>query len=84
MDFNLMKLMLPENIEARLSPESTALHLAIGLFVAEEVTLGQAAEVAGLSQAAFLRELGQRHIPIHYGSIELAQDLEAVEALAIR
>ena len=46
-----MMLTLPENLEARLSPQSMALHLAIGLFVAEEATLGQAAQVAGLSQA---------------------------------
>ncbi|MEI7733447.1 MAG: hypothetical protein WCO56_28005 [Verrucomicrobiota bacterium] len=26
-----------------------------------------AAAVAGLSQAEFLRELGQRRIPLHYG-----------------
>jgi predicted HTH domain antitoxin len=77
-----MKLTLPDSIEARLSPESTALHLAIGLFVSDEVTLGQAAEIAGLPQAAFLLELGRRHIPIHYGAAELAEDLQAVEALA--
>ena len=81
---NRMKLTLPESIEARLSPESTALHLAIGLFVSEEATLGQAADVAGLPQAAFLRELGRRRIPIHYGSEELAEDMQAVEALAGR
>jgi len=52
-------------LEASFSPQSTALHLAIGLFVAEEATLGQAAEVAGLTQADFLRELGRRHISIH-------------------
>ena len=79
-----MTLTLPQDLEARLSPQSTALHLAIGLFVAEEATLGQAAEVAGLSQTAFLRELGQRRIPIHYGREELAADLRAVEALAGR
>ena len=56
-----------------------ALHLAIGLFVTEEATLGQAAQVAGRSQADFLRELGQRRIPIHYGPEELADDLRAVE-----
>jgi predicted HTH domain antitoxin len=77
-----MILTLPENLEARLSPQFTALHLAIGLFVAEESTLGQAAQVAGLSQADFLRELGQRRIPIHYGREELADDLQAVESLA--
>ena len=77
-------LTLPENLETRLSPQSTALHLAIGLFVADESTLGQAAQVAGLSQADFLRELGQRRIPIHYGREELAADLQAVDVLAAR
>jgi predicted HTH domain antitoxin len=62
--------------------ERAALHLAIGSFVTEESTLGQAAEVAGLTQADFLRELGRRHIPIHYGADELREDLQAVEALA--
>jgi len=75
-----MQLTLPEDIEAKLSPASATLHLAIGLFVADEYTLGQAAEVAGLSQAEFLRELGQRHIPIHYGMKELAEDLRVVES----
>jgi predicted HTH domain antitoxin len=79
-----MTLTLPENLEARLSPQSTALHLAIGLFVTEEATLGQAAQVAGLSQTEFLRELGKRRIPIHYGRQELAADLEAVESLTAR
>jgi predicted HTH domain antitoxin len=79
-----MTLTLPENIEARLSPQSTALRLAIGLFVADEATLGQAAQVAGLSQTNFLRELGKRRISVHYGREELAGDLEAIESLAGR
>lgn len=79
-----MKLTLPESIEARLSPASTALHLAIGLFVSVEATLGQAAEVAGVSQTDFLRELGKRRIPIHYGMEELTEDLRTVESLARR
>ena len=77
-----MLVTLPEKLEARLSPQFTALHLAIGLFVADESTLGQAAEVAGLSQADFLRALGQLRIPIHYGREELAADLQAVDTLA--
>lgn len=60
------------------------LHLAIGLYVSEEATLGQAAQIAGMSQADFLRALGQRRIPIHYGSEELASDLRAVESIAAR
>ena len=77
-----MNLTLPESLEARLSPESTALHLAIGLYVAGETTLGQSAEVAHLSQADFLRELGNRRIPIHYGAEELAEDLRAADSLS--
>jgi predicted HTH domain antitoxin len=75
-----MQLTLPELLEARLSPQVAALHLAIGLFVSEETTLGQAAQTAGLSQAAFLKELGRRRIPIHYGPEELAEDLRVVES----
>mgnify|MGYP001608864967 CR=1 FL=1 len=79
-----MELMLPEAVEARLSPKDVALHLAIGLFVTEEATLGQAAEIAGLTQPAFLKELGRRRIPIHYGPQELAEDLRVVEAFGLR
>ena len=73
---------LPEDLETRLSPRSTALLLAIGLFVSDEATMGQSAQVAGMSQADFLRELGQRRIPIHYGKEELAADLQVVDFLA--
>jgi len=77
-----MQLMLPKDVETKLSPQSAALHLAIGLFVTEEATLGQASEIAGLSQAGFLRELGRRRIPLHYGPEELAEDLLVVESLS--
>src|SRR5205085_6569817 len=76
-----MTLTLPASVEQSLSPESAALHLAIGLFVSEEATLGQAAQIAGLPQTVFLRELGKRRIPIHYGPEELAEDLRAVDEL---
>jgi predicted HTH domain antitoxin len=79
-----MELTLPKPLDQRLSPKDAALHLAIGLFVSEEATLGQAAQTAGLSQADFLRELGRRHIPIHYGREELEADLQVVESMAGR
>lgn len=75
-----MQLTLPAAVETRLSPREVALHLAIGLFVSEEATLGQAAEIAGLTQALFLKELGRHRIPIHYGPDELAEDLKVVES----
>jgi predicted HTH domain antitoxin len=77
-----MELTLPKSLDERLTPSDVALHLAIGLFVSEEATLGQAAATAGLSQTAFLRELGRRKIAIHYGHEELQSDLQVVESLA--
>ena len=77
-----MELTLPKPLDERLAHQSVALHLAIGLFVTEEATLGQAAQTAGMSQAEFLRELGRRRIPMHYGKDELVADLHAVEAMA--
>lgn len=80
----LMELTLPKSLDERLTPKDAALHLAIGLFVSEEATLGQASKAAGLSQAQFLHELGRRRIPIHYGEVELDEDLATVQALAAR
>lgn len=77
-----MELTLPTSLSERLTTRDAALHLAIGLFVSDEATLGQAAETAGLPQADFLHELGRRGIPIHYGLEDLREDLVAVDLLA--
>lgn len=76
-----MNITLPAPLEASLTESRAALHLAIGLFTAEEVTLGQAAEAAGLSQAEFMSELGRRRIPMHYGVDEFAEDLVTIAEL---
>jgi predicted HTH domain antitoxin len=80
--FDRMELTLPKPLDERISARDAALHLAIGLFVSEEATLGQAASTAGLSQSDFLRELGRRGIGMHYGENELAEDLQMVDALS--
>ena len=49
--------------------------IAIGLYKREEVSLGRAAEVAGISPVQLLDELGRRHIPINYGPDDLQADL---------
>jgi predicted HTH domain antitoxin len=67
-----MTITLPAELENRITPQEAALHLALGLFTDDKVTLGQAAAVAGISQAAFLQELGKRRIPVHYGAQKLA------------
>lgn len=79
-----MELTLPKPLDERLSPRDAALHLAIGLFVSEEATLGQAAKTAGVSQSEFLHELGRRRVPVHYGDAELDEDLVTVESLLKR
>ena len=60
-----------------LSDHDTALHLAIGLYVAKRLTFGQAAAVAGMPQGAFMRELGSLRIPLNYGPQDLTDDLKA-------
>jgi predicted HTH domain antitoxin len=76
-----MTITLPAELEQQISPQDAVLHLAIGLFAGDKITLGQAAAVAGISQPAFMQELGKRKIPIHYGAEELEQDIATVEKL---
>jgi predicted HTH domain antitoxin len=79
-----MTIPLPEPLERRLTAEDAALNLAIGLFTSGNVTLGQAAEAAGQSQGAFMRELGRRKIPLHYGVQEFEEDLASLDGLPSR
>jgi predicted HTH domain antitoxin len=48
-----MNVALPEQVEARLSPEEVRLDLAVGMYSSGRVTMGIAAEVAGLSIPEF-------------------------------
>ena len=57
------------------------LEIAMTLFASERLTLGQASRLAAVSQASFLRELGSREIPVHYGVPELEEDLETIGQL---
>ncbi len=53
--------------------------LAIGLFQEEEVSVGKAAEIAGLSYRAFLDALRERDIPAYtYTDEMLEEDLAFV------
>ncbi len=74
-----MSIALPEDIERQFTPEDIRLHLALGLFLDDRVTLGQGATVAGLSQAELLGELGKRRIPIHYDEANAMADVAIVE-----
>lgn len=77
-----MKLELPEHLAATLAERDILLDLAAGMYASDHATLGQAAEVAGVSQAEFQRELGRRRIPVHFDMADLAHDLQAAAEIA--
>jgi predicted HTH domain antitoxin len=70
-----MTVLLPEEIERQFTPQDIKLHLALGMFLDRQVTLGQGANVAGLSQSEFLHELGKRQIPVHYDEADALADV---------
>jgi predicted HTH domain antitoxin len=76
-----MQIALLAPIEERLTVPRAALHFAIGLYTSGEVTLGQAADVAGLSQTEFLHELGRRRIPLRYDRADFAEDIATLREL---
>jgi predicted HTH domain antitoxin len=67
-----------------LTPERLRIEAAVGLYARQDVTLGQAATIAGISQTEFMHELGRHGICIHYGTEDFEQDLKTLDALRRR
>lgn len=67
-----------------MSPADALRDLAIGLYVDERATLGQAAGIAGMSQSDFLHVLGSHQIPIHYDVQDFEADLATMDTLGLR
>ena len=78
-----MNVMVPDSILEGMSIDQKGIlfDLALGMYADGRLTLGQAAELASLPQPAFLKELGKRSIPVHYGPRDLDVDLEAIARL---
>jgi predicted HTH domain antitoxin len=78
-----VKIDLPDRIgaEVELTPERVKLETATGLYASGAVTLGQGAELAGISPTQFLHELGKRHICVNYGIEDLQHDLRMIAVL---
>jgi predicted HTH domain antitoxin len=76
-----MKIELPDQFAAQLEPRDLLIDLAAGMYAARHLTLGQASELAGLSQGEFQKELGRRQIPAHYDLDDLAYDLRAADEI---
>ncbi len=64
-----------------LTEDQARLDFALGLFIDQRVTLGRGAEIARLSQADFLKALGQRGIPVHYDVEDFRADLRTLDSL---
>lgn len=58
--------------------QSVRLEVAVALYVAGRVTLGQAAKIADLSYTAFMRELDRRGLSLNYTPEDALQDVETV------
>ncbi len=69
--------------KAKLTSQDILLRVAILLFIEEEVTLAQAAQLAGMHQIQFQKELAKRKIPIHYGEEEYLRDLKTIAKMKV-
>jgi predicted HTH domain antitoxin len=61
-----------------LTSEQARVELAAGLYAGRQVTLGRAARIAGLSQTAFLHELGKHGICVNFTEDDAQQDIARV------
>lgn len=78
-----MTVELPDQLAAtlRLTPDTVRINAAAGLYARGEASLGQAAELAGLSRTEMMHELGRRNICMNYGVEDFEQDLKMVDVL---
>ena len=61
-----------------LTPDELRREVAVWLFAEDRLTLGQAARLAQLSQAAMMRLLSERDISLHYGAEDFEQDMRTL------
>jgi len=64
-------------------PEEVRKHLAVGLYAQEEITLGAAAELAGMSYFDFWQYLARFGLGPSYDVEDLEEDVKALKELGI-
>ena len=70
---------------AQLDNQGVRLELAISLFDREQISIGVASRIAGVSISEFIDELGKRRIPVtRYSGDEFEEELNYVRGLAGR
>ena len=78
----VMTVELPADVmeSARISAEEVRLEIAVALFRVERLSLGRAAELAGLSVQTFLEILCFRRIGVRYGVEDTLEDARTLAA----
>jgi predicted HTH domain antitoxin len=66
-----------------LTEEELTLEIAVALYQREILSLGKAADFAGLHRMAFQAALYKRKVPINYDIEDLEDDLETLEKLGL-
>jgi predicted HTH domain antitoxin len=80
-----MVIEIADNImgKTKLSVGDLKLRIALILFAEEQVTLVQAAKIAGLHQMQFQKELAKRQMPIHYDETDFERDLLTIANMPV-
>ena len=81
----VMTIELPADVmeSARISSEEVRLEIAVALFRVERLSLGRAAELAGLSVQTFQEILCTRRIGPHYGVDDALEDARTLAAHSV-
>jgi predicted HTH domain antitoxin len=80
-----MTMELPADVleSARMSVPDLKLELAISLFSLGRLSMGKAAELAGLPVGTFQLQLGARKLGSHYGTEEALEDARALSRVRV-
>jgi predicted HTH domain antitoxin len=78
-----MSVLIPDEILHTIHMTTTEFmgEIAILLYQKDKLTLGQASQLAGISQLQFQFLLASRRIPIHYDIPEFEADLKTIKSL---
>jgi predicted HTH domain antitoxin len=78
-----MSLLIPEELvrATHLTEAELAKEIAVFLFQADRLTLGQASRLAGMHQVEFQHLLASRRIPVHYDVADFEEDLHTLRSL---
>jgi len=75
-----MPIVIPDEIleGCDVTIEDIRLDVAISLYQREKVSLGKAAEIAGLNRWEFQKILAERRIPLNYSVSDLEKDYKTI------